>query len=108
MPNKLCFCCLLLFNILAFAACAAEMGRQTESLLQRDHQVMDDQQLQGYYRRLGDQLMRETRARREGGLLSRSGEERRLEGLRHRWNEVRLELDRRGLRQDENGSLEPQ
>ncbi|MDF1613755.1 hypothetical protein [Desulfurivibrio dismutans] len=83
--------------LLTAGACAPELGRQSEALLQRDYLVMTDDELHGYYRRLGDQLVRETRAAREGGLMSRPGEQERLAQLRRRWNEVRAELAHREL-----------
>ncbi|ADH86919.1 hypothetical protein [Desulfurivibrio alkaliphilus] len=86
-----------LLLLLTVGACAPELGRQSEVLLQRDYLAMDDEELQAYYRRLGDQLVRETRAAREGGLMSRPAEQERLAQLRQRWNEVRAELARREL-----------
>ena len=97
MRNKLCLTGLLILLMIFTGACASDLGRQTDTLLQRDYLVMDDEQLLGYYRRLGDQLVQETRAGREGGLLTRPAETDRLDRLRQRWNEVRAEMDRRQL-----------
>jgi len=94
--NRCFFFGLIIILILSFA-CAPGPGQRTELLLQRDHQQMSDEQLQTYYRELGDQLVRETRARREAGLLTRPAETDRLELLRARWNEVRSELRQREL-----------
>lgn len=88
-----------LFLLLAclVVGCSAGPAGQTELLLQREYRVLSDQELQSYYRQLGDQLVRETRARREAGLLAPAGESRREELLRERWNQVRHQLREREL-----------
>jgi len=91
------FCLLLLVTMSVPAACAPGVGQQAEVLLLRDHRVMDDGQLQGYYRRLNDQLLRETRALRQTGLIGRQADENRVARIRERWNEVRAELRRREI-----------
>jgi hypothetical protein len=80
--------------------CGGGMAQRTTDLLDRNHTVMDDVELRGYYQQLGDQLARTARSGRVGqsrGFLDadKAGDDE--ESLRQRWNAVRQELRRREL-----------
>ncbi|KIH76472.1 hypothetical protein SAMN05660860_01567 [Geoalkalibacter ferrihydriticus] len=90
-------------------ACAAGAGQRTADLLEKEHQVMSDEEIRAYYQSLSDQLARESRALRTSGNVGYGtgsfgvgatrgmADEAQVQALRERWNEVRQELRRREL-----------
>lgn len=102
---------LLLLLAVLFCGCAATSQRSNE-LLAVSYLSLPDSDLQSYYRQLNDQIATEERSRRGGtsigigifnspvavGVSQQVGGGTALaEDLRERRNQVRQELDRRGL-----------
>lgn len=101
----------LLVVVLLLAGCAAASQRSNE-LLAVTYATLPDPELQSYYRQLNDQIATEERSRRGGtsigigvfnspvavGVSQQVGGGVTIaEELRERRNQVRQELDRRGL-----------
>jgi hypothetical protein len=106
--------CFLLIILLLVCGCALTGSRTDRSaeLLAQDYASMSDKELQTYYKQLSDQLAQVQRAPAgsrgstgtvtapvQSGVSKDAPRQTVAEDLRDRWNEVRAELTRRGLRQ---------
>ncbi len=105
--------CFMLIILLLVWGCALTSARtdRSEALLAKDYTTMSDKELQTYYNQLSDQIAQVQRAAagarkgtgasrypRQEGVSSDTPKQTVAEDLRDRWNEVRTELSRRGMR----------